>query len=190
MERRVRRLKKVVPPSCLLDPSGSKGRLLIGQHTVKFNCTKRQMGQKFLKVTCPYNKLLQPKYSTFFSSFWVSLSLSLILDDAPEVGDPPALWSKLDAKGLLLLPLRSRLDRELLILLRVLVMPLVWRRDRTGLSRRSSKMGALSTVCSSQEAQSGILLSWLYRSLVTERSARTSRAPNIAPGRTVLLLEW
>ena len=126
----------------------------------------------------------------FFSSFWVSLSLSFILDDAPEVGDPPALWSKLDAKGLLLLPLRSRLDRELLILLRVLVMPLVWRRDRTGLSRRSSKMGALSTVCSSQEAQSGILLSWLYRSLVTERSARTSRAPNIAPGRTVLLLEW
>lgn len=124
-----------------------------------------------------------------FCSFWFSLSFSFILEEVPELGDAPTLWSKLDAKGLRLPPLRSRLDNELLILLRVLVMPLVWRRDSTGLSRvRSSKMGILSRACTTQDAQSGMLLSCAYLSLVIERSANTSRAPNIAPARTVLQL--
>ena len=67
------------------------------------------------------------------------------------------------------------------MLLRVLVIPLVWRRDNTGLSSRSSRIGILSRACISQDTQSGIFLSCAYLSLVTERSARTSRAPNIAP---------
>lgn len=116
-----------------------------------------------------------------FSSFWLSLSVSFILWEAPELGDAPALWSKLDPKERGLPPLRSRLDSVLLILLRVLVIPLVWRRESTGLSSGASNIGMLSRACTSQDAQSGILLSCMYLSFVTERSASTSRAPNIAP---------
>lgn len=119
--------------------------------------------------------------SHYFSSFWPSFSFSLILGEVPEEGDPEDLWSKPVPKGLRLPPLRSLLDNELLMLLRVLVMPLVWRRDSTGLSSRSSKIGMLSRAWTSQEAQSGIFCSCAYLSLVTDRSARTSRAPNIAP---------
>ena len=119
--------------------------------------------------------------SHYFSSFWPSFSFSWILGEVPEEGDPEDLWSKPDPKGLRLPPLRSLLDNELLMLLRVLVIPLVWRRDSTGLSSLSSKIGMLSRAWTSHEAQSGIFCSCAYLSLVTDRSARTSRAPNIAP---------
>ena len=126
-------------------------------------------------------------YKSDEESFLVSAELSFMLLVLVLVLEPvPLPWLEPNLPGP---PTNILLDNALLRLLSVLVMPLVCLRDKTGLKGDgSSRSGIISKVRFSQVDQSGIFLSWIYLSLVTDLSARISNEPNMAPGTKAWLI--